>query len=488
MSNSSSSSAAANASNDSHISLNPYLHGMYRPVSTEQTRLGLPVIGEVPKDLYGCYVRNGPNPVQSPSVLHHWFDGDGMMHALWFEDGRVEYRNRYVRSQDFIDDLRGDCPSAGVMLPATGARPEKPYKDTANTDVILHNGQLLGLWYISGHPVRVDPRTSTTLGEDDFGGQLPGHVSAHSKTDPRTGELIFFDYGLYEPWMSWGVVDANNRLKHFDKVALPGPRLPHDMAFTENHVILHDLPVVFTEQALQQKRWSIEVRDQPARFGVVPKYGKGSEVRWFETDPCYIYHVINAWEDGDEVVMQACKMVPNPRQPNSRFGPYTAMVHVLSLHAVPCEWRMNLRTGQCHHRQLDDRLSEFPSINLDYSGRASRFAYIQSIADSDTLRFDGFYKYDLLSGHCEQYRFERNMVGSEVAFAPRPGGSGEDDGWLIGFCSHTSGESAEARIWQADDLAAGPIARIPLPCRVPAGFHATWADGRDIDRARGLVD
>lgn len=463
-------------------SKNPYLQGMYAPVANESTCLNLSVSGEIPADIHGSYVRNGPNPQRAPEAMHHWFDGDGMMHSVYLENGRAEYRNRYVRSQDFKDDAAGVSRVRGVMEPATLERSPKVYKDTANTDVILHNGQLMGLWYISGHPVRVDPRTLETAGEETFSGKLPRHVSAHSKTDPRTGEFLFFDYALYEPEMSCGIVDANNQLQSFQTIDLPGPRLPHDMAFTENYFVLHDLPVVFTEQALRHHQWSIEVADQPTRFGVVPRSGAGGakgRVQWFETDPCYIYHVINAWEEGDDIVMLGCKMVPNTYADGSAFGPYKNMVEVLALNAVPCEWRMNLTSGKCQARVLDDAVGEFPAINLTMGGLRNRYAYVQSIARENTLKFDGIYKYDFVSGDKTHYRYEKGVYGSEVAFAPRIGAVDEDDGYILCFCIDEATQASELRIWNAKVIEKGPVARVHLPERVPAGFHATWADASE---------
>ncbi|HSW14327.1 MAG TPA: carotenoid oxygenase family protein [Solimonas sp.] len=476
------SSRAASTPPEGVNAFNPYLQAYYAPVSEEQTILRCEVIGELPRDLWGGYVRNGPNPVRAPQDLHHWFDGDGMLHGVWFEDGRAEYRNRYVRSADFNADLEAGCGAGGVMLPAQHWRGDKVYKDTANTDVLLHGGSLLALWYISGTPVRLDARTLETLREESFEGHLPRHVSAHSKVDPASGEFVFFDYALYEPWMSFGVVDRDNRLLNFDKIELPGPRLPHDMGLTENHLILHDLPVVMSEQGLKRGQWSIEQRrDQPARFGVVPRRGPGSAVRWFETDPCYIYHVINAWEEGDEVVMQACKMLPNGITPDRRYGPYAPMVTVLALHAVPCEWRMNLRTGAVKQRQLDDRIGEFPVVNLDFCGRRTRYSYVMAIdTQTDLQRFEGIFKYDNLGGACQEYRYKAGWFGSEAAFAPRVAAVDEDDGYLTVFVTEAATGRSEVQVLDARDITRGPLARVQLPCRVPAGFHATWARGDQV--------
>ncbi|MDE0703468.1 MAG: 9-cis-epoxycarotenoid dioxygenase [Rhodospirillaceae bacterium] len=458
--------------------LNPYLQGLYAPVDTEIAAHDLEIEGEIPVDLFGGYYRNGPNPVRPPSGMHHWFDGDAMLHAVWFEDGRATYRNRYVRTSDHLAEVAGACDAGGILGPANRGRTGTEYKDTANTDIVIHNGELMALWYICGAPVRVDALTLETLGEETFSGKLPRRVSAHAKTDARTGEFLFFDYALYEPWMSFGVVGADNELKHFTQIELPGPRLPHDMGITENYAILHDLPVVFTEQGMKQGLWTIhQPRDLPTRFGVLPRTGRGDEIRWFETDPCYIYHVINCWEDGDEVVMHACKMIPNNLAPDPKYGAYAPMVALLALHAVPVEWRMNLKTGGIAERQLDDRLGEFPAVNLDWVGRKGRHSYHVSLEGSDTLLFDGLLKYDLETGACVEHRFAPGVYGSEPVFAPRPGAAEEDDGYVVTFTVDRADGRSEAQVFDARALDAGPVARVRIPQRVPFGFHATWGRG-----------
>lgn len=463
--------------------LNPYLQGVYEPVKREVTALELEVIGEIPKDLFGGYYRNGPNPVHAPTALHHWFDGDGMLHAIYFENGKAEYRNRYIQTDDHRAEVAGALDAGGILLPANRERSGAVYKDTANTDVVLHNGELMALWYVSGTPVRVNPRTLETIGNETFGGKLPRHVSAHSKVDGRTGEFVFFDYSLTEPWMSFGVVSASNELVNFDRVELPGPRLPHDMGLTENYLILHDLPVLMTETGLRRGTWNIRHADQPARFGVVPRNGRGDQVKWFETDSCYIYHVVNCWEEGDDVVMVACKMQPHGHRAGSEFGAYGPMVEVLSLHAVPVEWRMNMRTGACTQRQLDDRIGEFPVVNLEHTGYHSRWSYHVSIkSDEIRLLFDGLYKYDLLSGKAEEHMFEPGVYGSEPAFAPRVGATAEDDGYVITFVTDEATGRSEVRILDARNFSDAPVARVILPQRMPAGFHGTWAPGEAFVR------
>ena len=452
---------------------NPYLKGLYAPVQDEIDAQALPVIGEIPRDLNGAYFRNGPNPAAAPTGMHHWFDGEGMVHGVWFEDGKARYANRYVGSQDNLAARNNETALGGIYEPARAVEGRSVvYKDTANTDIIVHNGRLLALWYISGRPVAIDADTLETIGVDDFRGAYQGNISAHSKVDPATGELVFFDYALYEPLMRVGTVSADGALQRLQTIDLPGPRLPHDMGLTENYAILHDLPVVFTEQAIANRMWQIHVADQPTRFGVVPR--AGGDPTWFDFPTSYIYHVINAWEEGDEVVMAACKMVPNGFDPDSDYGPYAPMVTVLALRAQPFIWRMNMKTGQGREEQIDDALSEFPVVNLDYTGRKSRHSYHVVMDDHVEQRFAALMKYDLSTGAATRHVFPEGVFGSEPAFAPRDGAKGEDDGYVVTIVSDAASGQSEALVIDAQNFERPPLARIALPQRAPLGFHATW--------------
>jgi len=455
--------------------VNPYIHGLYAPVKSEVSGINLDVIGEIPCDLHGAYYRNGPNPAVSPQGMHHWFDGDGMIHGIWFENGKARYANKYLQTSDHkMDPTMEGMP--GIFSPAESRTDRRTvYRDTANTDLVYHNDRLLGLWYISGQPVGVDPKTLETIKTETFNGALPHNISAHSKVDPVTGELVFFDYALYEPTMSVGTISRDGVLTQFQTIHLPGPRLPHDMGLTEDYAILHDLPVVFTDKAIRNRMWQIKVADQPTRFGVVPR--KGGAPKWFEFPTCYIYHVINAWQEGDEVVMAACKMVPNGYDPDPAFGPYAPMVTVLALRAQPFLWRMNMKTGEGREEQLDDQLGEFPVINTELTGRKSQFSYHVVMDDHVLQRFSGFLKYDLGTGVSQSHKLPAGIYGSEPAFAPKLSPVSEDDGYLITFVTDQSTMQSEAFIIDAQNFSAPPLARIKLPQRVPLGFHGTWAQG-----------
>jgi carotenoid cleavage dioxygenase len=348
-----------------------------------------------------------------------------------------------------------------------------PLKDTANTDLTLHRGSVLATWYLCGAPYRLDPLTAETLGPETFGGSLTGDVMAHPKVDERTGELFWFDYGPTRPWLRYGVTGPEGKVEHLVEIDLPGPRLPHDMAITDNYAVLMDLPLIADPEAARHGRHRIIFdRDLPARFGVIPRRGQAHEIRWFEASPCYIYHGVNAWEEGDELVFDVCRVAgPQPRGEGAELN---RMLSYLQLEARLWRYRFNLATGAVHEEQRDDVNTDFPSVDTRRTGQPTRYAYNVSMATTPALAFDGLIRYDLGTGASETYRFGPGRFGSEAPFAPRDGSTADDDGYLVTFVTDEADGRSEVQILDASSLAAGPIGRVLLPQRVPLGFHACW--------------
>lgn len=469
---------------------NPYLLGVYAPVSEEIDAEDLQVIGKIPEDLNGVYLRNGPNPRYQPQGRYHWFDGDGMVHAVHLENGKARYRNRWVRTKAFeAESEAGKSLWTGVMESPKG----NPFgnhhglglKDGANTDLVFHRGKVLATWYLCGSPYAMDPLSLETLGAEDFLGTLVGDMMAHPKVDERTGEMFWFDYGPRPPFMRYGVVSADGKVATTTDIELPGPRLPHDMAITDNYAILMDLPLVQDMEAARAGRHKLTFdRNLPARFGVLPRYGTGDQIRWFEASSCYIYHVVNAWEEGEEIVMDVCR-VQRPQPRADAHTPLAKMLSYLRLDAQLHRYRFDLRTGACTEGQLDDGNIEFPSIDTRQVGQRNRYSYNVHISPESTLLFDGLVRYDNLTDTKTEHFFGPGRWGSEAPFAPRDGASGADDGYLVTFVQDEREGRSELDIFDAADLAAGPVARVLLPQRVPLGFHATWIRADQLQNSEG---
>ena len=458
---------------------NPYLHGVFAPTTREVEGTELAVTGELPADLRGAYLRNGPNNRFAPTNRYHWFDGDGMVHGLWFEDGRARYANRWIETASLgLEAQRGEAIWPGVLGPFDFSLPLGPIKDTANTDLIEIGGRLFALWYESGRLYELDPRTLQTLGTEDFGGRIPTRISAHSKVDPATGDFIFFSYGDRPPYMRYGVVRPDGDV-HLVEIDLPGPRRPHDIGVTPRYSVLHDFPVFFDPELFAKtgKRIPLFHPDVPTRYGVVPRFGTSADVRWFEFEPCYMLHVVNCWEDGDWVVMVGCRQADPSLRPDRRDGRLAAMLSGLKIQAHLHRWEMNLVTGETRETQIDDLDAEFPMIARSWLGRRSRFTYEAVIPVEVPATFEALVKVDIHTGEAERYDYGPGVFGSESPFAPRAGAgpdAAEDDGYILSFATDTSDWSSSCLVFHAQHVSDGPIARVHLPHRVPAGFHATW--------------
>lgn len=470
--------------------LGPMIMGPYAPVADELTLDNLPVIGEIPRDLSGVYLRNGPNQRFHPNGRYHWFDGDGMVHAAHFDRGRLTYRNRWVRSEGFLkNEAAGRELYFGVMETHRD-RADKPMRDTPNTDIIGHGGAAVASWYLAGKPYRLHPITLETLGTPDYadGGGAPwlrghnGQFSAHCKVDEITGELFFFDYWNEPPYMSYGVVGADGRIKHHVPIELPGPRLPHDMAVTEHYSILHDLPLFYDENALRVGRHKIAFHPElPTRFGVIPRYGAPSDIRWFEASPCFIYHVVNAFEEGEEVVMVGCRYMPPTDAAGRIDAPKMArMIAQLQMDARLYRWRFNLRTGLTREEMIDpDNNLEFPTYNTALTGRRTAWSY-SLVQTREQPHFTGVVRQNTDTGAMQSYSDGPDTWYSEAPFAPADRARTEDDGYLVSFVWNGRERRSELQVFDARQVERGPMARVLLPRRVPAGFHATWIQAHQI--------
>ena len=456
--------------------LGPMITDAYAPVAAESVFDNMPVIGEIPADLNGVYLRNGPNQRFTPNGRYHWFDGDAMLHGAHFDRGRVTYRNRWIESAGFVaNDQAGRELYQGV-IETHKDRTDKPMRDTPNTDVIGHAGTAVTSWYLCGTPYRVDPITLQTLGPADYARASHGAFSSHPKVDERTGEMMFFDYWNEAPYMSYGVVDKNGALAHQVPIPLPGPRLPHDLAITANYSILHDLPLFYDMDALAAGRHKIAFYpDMPARFGVIPRYGLPNEIRWFEASPCFVYHVVNAYEDGDEIVMIACRYMP-PKDTSGRIDAQrmAKMIALLHMDARLWRWRFNLKTGMTTEAPIDAELNlEFPTVNNGFMGQPSQYAYL-ALQTLEQPQFLGLAKVNTGSGVRQLWRGAPTDYFSEAPFAPADHATSEDHGYLLSFVWRAAEQRTELQIFDARELARGPVTRIHVPARVPAGFHATW--------------
>lgn len=433
-----------------------HLRGNGRPVTEELSLTDLAVTGTLPPELDGHYVRNGANPLTGTSP--HPFFGDGMVHGVRLRDGRVDwYRNRYVHTP-FIDNPDLDILDPAVLLDMTASK--------ANTHVIGHAGRILALE--EGHFPYVLDAELDTVGPLDFAGALAGSFTAHPKICPVNGELVAFGYSAFEPYLRYLRVSAAGELVQTEAITVGGPTMMHDFNVTTNHVVFMDLPAVFDlEMAARGEmpiRWS---DDYPARLGVMPRTGTDADVRWYDIDPCYVFHPLNAYEDGDTIVLDVARLSHVWRDSMMDFPPS----HLW-------RWTIDTVSGRVKEEQLDDRCAEFPRVPDALVGRPHRYGYMMVSPDAESFedprrQVGTILKYDQLTGTCDELSLGRGSLSSEPVFVPAEGATAEDDGYLMTFVYDADTDASRFVVLDAATMDATPVATVALP-RIPFGFHGSW--------------
>lgn len=442
--------------------LNPWLQGLYAPVTVERSVEELEVTGRVPDGLSGRYLRNGPNPVAPPEpATYHWFTGDGMVHGVRLRHGRAQwYRNRWVRSASVARAL-GEDPRPGPVHAGMDFAP--------NTNVIGHGGRTLAIVEAGARPYELTYDLET-VGPWDFDGTLEGGYSAHPKRDPKTGELHAVSY--FWGWGSqvrYSVQDRTGRVVRSLDVPTTGATSVHDMSITERYGIVLDLPVVFNPQvagsgAAFPYRWD---PGYPSRVGLVARQEPFGSVEWFDVEPCYVFHILNSYDDGDAVVVD---VVRHPQMfATALLGPGEG---------PPSLDRWTLRPGQgaVHEERLDDRGQEFPRMDERRLGGRHRFAYtVSSTGDPAGEGFGGaLLRHDLGRAMTEVRRFEGGQVAGEPVFVPREPTGEEEDGWVLSLVYSPQRRASDLVVLNASDFCGPPQAVVHLPARVPNGFHGNW--------------
>ncbi|XIG80348.1 dioxygenase [Streptomyces sp. SGAir0957] len=448
----------------------PFLEGAFAPVTEELTAFDLDVSCRIPRDLDGRYLRNGPNALGLEDVrAHHWMLGDGMVHGVRLRGGRAEwYRNRWVRSSQVARKLGETYPG------------QVPPDDFAcNTHVIPYKGRILALQESGPLPYELDGELGTA-GPYDFRSSLSGAFTAHTKYDARADELHAIAY--YPTWdhVRHIMIDGTGRVARTTRVPVADAPMMHDFALTGKYVVIIDVPVTFDAAAAEAGAavpygWN---ERHPMRLGLLPR--AGGSTRWFEIPAVYYSHTLNAYDQGDTVVMEYTGF-PAPFHVAGRSGgPSATGAPTLD------RWTVDLRTGRVGGARLDDRPQEFPRVNESLVGHRHRYAYTASTAEMwrayETVdgvppdeKFSNYLvKHDMLRGSRQLHRCPRGAAVSEPVFVPRRGARDEDDGYVLSYVNDPDRGATDLLILSAQDFGGRPLARIKLPGRVPLGFHGSW--------------
>jgi len=470
----------------------PFLTENFRPVREEISTGPLTVTGSIPGHLDGRYLRIGPNPIADVDpATYHWFLGDGMVHGVRLRDGKAQwYRSRYVRSADAMRRL-------GEPLPEDQTR----RGTSPNTNVIGQAGRTFAL--VEGGPPPYELTDELdTVGACDFDGTLPGGYTAHPHLDPGTGELHAVSY----LW-AWGkrvrytVLGTDGRIRRSVDIDVGGVPMMHDFSLTEHYVVLYDLPVTFNtaravstqprlrrplarfmlaralnRPALAERLVNAMVRAGGARYdarnfpyvwnprhqarvGVLPRDGGSADVRWFDVNPCYVFHPLNAYEADDTLVLD---VVRHERVFSTEMRGPAEGTPTLD------RWTVDLLAGKVLESRLDDRDQEFPRIDERLTGHPHRYGYTVNSGSGENYVI----KHDFAHGDSTVRSLGSRRQTSEFSFIPDRPDAAEDEGTLIGYVYDRDTDRSDLVLLDAGTLE--DVAAIHLPTRVPQGFHGNW--------------
>ncbi|XP_024397835.1 9-cis-epoxycarotenoid dioxygenase NCED3, chloroplastic [Physcomitrium patens] len=475
---------------DPHVQL----EGNFSPVDESPARHNLKVEGNLPDCLEGVYVRNGPNPQIFPTGRHHLFDGDGMLHAVSFNQGLVSYACRYTRTYRFMEEekhgraffpkpigeLHGYGGVARLMVywarSLFGILDASQGMGMANAGLVYFNKRLLA---ISEDDLPVEVRITedndiVTVGRYDFHGQLTHSMIAHPKIDPHTGELFSLSYNvLSAPYLKYLIFSADGEKKAEVPVTLDEAAMTHDFAITENFVVIPDQEIVFRlkEMLTGGSPVVLDPKKTP-RFGVMPKYSTSEEeLQWIDVPGCFFFHLYNAWEDGDEVVVIGSSMTPADIIFKTSEVP----------RAILTEVRLNRRMATSTKRELADLNLEVGKMNPQFVGVKTQFIYLAIV--EPWPKVSGIAKVDLQSGQVvARHDYGTDRYGGEPVFVPRTSDSNaaEDDGFLLAFCHNEASGESELLVLDAATPSLEPVASVKLPSRVPYGFHGAFIPAADL--------
>lgn len=475
----------------------PMLNGYWKPWLMEGEAQNLPVSGEVPRELHGTLFRNGPNPQFAPRGDYHFFSGDGMIHAFSFEDGVCDYKNRWVRTPRFLADRDAGEALFGSFMTGEESDPraEGVLGGPSNTNIVWQGGRLLslvegglapveldpetletrGVWnFRGGMQQPIDPEVAKALGLDAPDGMVDGTFTAHPKIDPETGEMLAFGYSALPPYLVYRVVSADGKLLRNEEITVPYPSMMHDFVTTREHVLFPVFPATLrVERAAKGESVLGWEPEEGTHVGVMPRNGGNKDVVWFQTDPCFVFHPMNAHSDGDRIIAE---MAQYPRVPiiGNREGERMPAAHLV-------RWTLDLASGTLKQEPLDDQMIEFPRLDERFSGLAYRYGYAAGEASEPALErvlgTNALVRYDVTSGARDTHELSPRDVTGEPIFVPRSEKAAEGEGFLLSVVYRGDEDRSDVLILDAENLEAEPLATVHLPHRVPGGFHGNWKPG-----------
>jgi carotenoid cleavage dioxygenase len=465
----------------------PTFSGYNAPSRVEADIYDLEVVGELPSELNGAWYRMTPDPQFAPLLGDDvYISGDGMISMFLFENGHVDYRSRYVRTERFLAERKARRALFGAYRNRFTDDPDVEGMDrtVANTSPIWHAGRLFATKE-DGLPYEVDPETLETRGRFDWGGELKTRtVSAHPKIDPRTGELLFYGYeasGDASRDMSFCIADADGRLVSEEWFQAPYAGMVHDFAITQDYAVFPIFPTIVELERLKAggPHWMSDI-SQDAWVAVIPRKTGVRDIRWFRRPGGQFFHVINAWNEGEKITLDLCVSEMNsfpfiPDVSGMAYDPQKAS-------AFPSRWTLDLQRNdeQIEERRISSVGGDVPRVDDRRIGQPYRQAWMGMVDPTRALRFSGpvgagfnmVGRLDMETGETDAWYGADDDSFQEPQFAPS--GPGELDGYVVSVIERHAENRSDVGVFRAGRMAEGPVATIRLPLRLRGAVHGCW--------------
>jgi all-trans-8'-apo-beta-carotenal 15,15'-oxygenase len=455
----------------------------------------------LPKAISGTFFQNGPAKFQvGRDRVMHPFDGDGMIRAVTFENGRAWFRNRFVRTPGFVQERKANrILYRGVF--GTAKKNGKWWanildlrtKNLANTHVLFRNNRLYALWE-AAKPTELNPCTLETNQEsNDFGDRY----AAHYKIDPKKRTICSFSihFGWPDPRKTHELVvkehDMNGDLMYERSTILPGIAIGHDMAITENYFCFLRAPTTFDPIPFLLGRkgpaqcFGFDDSGTPSTLYLVPRHGSTAEIVSINVPASFCFHLSNAFEDpetgyitidavqADDMLMaDTCGSYPNkPIWETVNFDrdvPPYAMVRTV---VDPVSRRL---LSQTPLTKTAGTTVDFPIVHPDYVGQPYKYAFLATSSSSKRMGpLQGLLKMNVHEGSVmEKWLPEPHQFLSEASVIPRS--SREEDVYLVGYLLDGKAQTSSLVVFDGENISQGPISMASLHQMMPHSLHGVF--------------
>ena len=466
--------------------------GYAAPVRAELDVADLTVIGEIPAELDGYFVRNSADHAYPPMYENDLFlNGDGMIHQVRIKNGRAHLKTRYVQTEKVMLERQAGRALFGAYRNMYTDSPEVAgrNRNTANTSLVWHGGKLLALKE-AARPVELDPETLATIGTHDFGGKLTSDTfTAHPKLDPASGEMIAFGYftkTVADTTIEVYFVAPDGNLARTETIEAPYPSMVHDCLLSKNYVIFVICPMICDWERVKAGEPFFHWDDRHATWiGIMPREAGGAaHTRWIKAPRTAMQtHTFNAWEDGgllhlDQFLTETGWLSQFPDINNSA-----------AIEKPPFAFRWTIDLGDADaavkEQQLFPQIGEMPMIDLRFAtSKTDHFWFGTNNPKLGPMLpwgpkgppFTCLGHFDAKSGAIEFYYSGPDSSPEEPCFIPRPGSTEEGDGWLASVVGRRAENRTDLVLLDARNLSAGPVAVIQMPVRIHEGFHGIWVN------------